>query len=149
MKRIIIGVIVFLVVGGAVYGYSLYQKKTPDVVNVKPEVVIDAAGLLQAFESDTAAARELYVDKIVQVTGRVKKIDPTGTLILGEEGSVSDIAIGFDRRHIEDAKNIKLGEVATLQGICTGGSNASTDPTDLLAALGTTVELRSAGVKKK
>jgi len=107
--------------------------------------------LLDAFANDTAAARKQYVDKIVEVTGNVKKIDTTGSIVLGEEESASEITVGLDRRHLKDYEKLKLGSPAIVQGICTGSTNQSnnSDPDDLLAGLGTTVELRSAGVKEK
>lgn len=150
MKRIIIVTVVLIVAAAALYGYKMYQQKTPDVVNKAPDESVSAKDLLDAFSKDTAAARKLYVDKIVEVTGNVKKIDTTGSVVLGEEGSTSEVTVGFDRRHMKDFYKLKVGSVAVVQGICSGSTNdAGADPTDLLASLGTTVELRSAGVKEK
>lgn len=151
MKKIIIIVIVLIVAVAATYAYQLYQQKTPDVVNRTPDVKVSAKDLLDAFMKDTAAARKMFVDKIVEVTGNVKRIDTSGAIVLGEQGSAMEITIGLDRRHVKDYEKLKEGLVAVLQGICSGSTNnsISTDPTDLLASLGTTVELRSAGVKQK
>lgn len=150
MKKIII-VTVVLIVTGAVYGYFLYEKKTPDVVNKTPDVTISAGALIDAFHKDPATATKKFIDKIVEVTGQIKRIDTSGAVVLGEEGSVSEVTVGFDRRHAKDYENLQPGSIAVLQGICTGSANSgtSTDSTDLLADLGTTVELRSAGVKRK
>lgn len=150
MKRTIILIAVLVIAVGAWYGYKLYDKKTPDIVNKKPDVVITATDLLEAFNKDTAAARRQFVDKIVEVTGNVKRIDTTGAIVLGEEGSASEVTVGLDRRHLKDHEKLKVGTVAIIQGICSGSRNDdSGDPTDLFAGLGTTVELRSAGVKEK
>jgi hypothetical protein len=49
---------------------------------------------------------------------------------------------------MQDHQKVQVGKVATLQGICSGYSTGgSSDPDDLLASLGTTIQLRSAGVK--
>lgn len=151
MKRIIIVAVVLIIAAAALYGYKMYQQTTPDVVNKTPDISVSAKDLLDEFTRDTAAARKQYVDKILEVTGNVKKIDTTGSIVLGEEGSTSEVTVGFDRRHMKDFEKLKSGSVAIVQGICSGstGSSASSDPTDLLASLGTTVELRSAGVKEK
>lgn len=151
MKRIIIVAVILIIAIAGLYAYKLYQQKTPDVVNRKPDVAVSAKELLEAFGKDTAVARKQYVDKIVEVTGNVKRIDTTGSLVLGEEGSSAEVTVGLDRRHMKDYKKLKVGSVAVVQGICSGNTNsgASSDPTDLLAGLGTTVELRSAGVKEK
>lgn len=147
MKRIIIIVVVLIIAVGGWYAYKLYQEKTPDIVNKKPDVVINASALLEAFNKDTAAARKQYVDKIIEVTGNVKRIDTTGSVVLGEEDSASEVTVGLDRRHMKDYEKLKAGSVAVLQGVCSGYDKGSGD--DLLASLGTTVELRSAGVKEK
>jgi len=147
MKRIVIVMVVLLLIVGGWYAYTVYQEKTPDVVGKEPEVVTTSKELLEAFDKDTADARKKYIDKIVEVSGTVKRIDTTGSVVLGEEGTASEVTIGLDRRHIEDYKKIKQGAMAKFQGVCSGYDKGNSD--DLLASLGTTVELRSAGVKAK
>ena len=147
MKRIILVAFILIIAIGAWYAYRTYQEKTPDVVNKKADVVITANKLLDAFNRDTSAAIKRFVDKIIEVTGRVKRIDTTGAVVLGEDDSMSEVILGLERRHIEDYKKLKEGSVAVMQGICSGFKKAGGD--DLLASLGTTVELRSAGVKDK
>ncbi len=147
MKRIFLVIIILVIAIGSWYAYTVYQEKTPDVVGKDPEVVIGATELLAAFDKDTASARKKFIDKIVEVTGTVKRIDSTGSVVLGEEGSASEVTIGLDRRHIEDYKKIKTGAVSKFQGVCSGYDKGNSD--DLLASLGTTVELRSAGVKEQ
>jgi hypothetical protein len=147
MKRIVLVMVVLVLIIGGWYAYAIYQEKTPDVVGKEPEVVTTAKELLEAFDKDTADARKKYIDKIVEVSGTVKRIDTTGSVVLGEEGTASEVTIGFDRRHIGDYKKIKEGAMAKFQGVCSGYDKGNSD--DLLASLGTTVELRSAGVKAK
>jgi hypothetical protein len=145
-KGIIIFILIVLVTGGVI-GYRMYQKQTPDVVNSEPDVATDARGLIEAFDKDTAAAGKKYIDRIVEVTGTVKSIDTSGTIILGDSTTESSVTCGLDRRHLKDYEQLKTGSVAVIQGVCAGYEKASGD--DLLASLGTTVQLRSAGVKKK
>ena len=147
MKRTVLIIVLLVIALGAWYAYSRYQEKTPDIVNKKPDVVTSAKELLEAFNKDTASARKKFVDKIIEVTGTVKRIDTTGSVVLGDEGNASEVTIGLDRRHIEDYKKIRTGEIAKFQGVCSGYEKGGGD--DLLASLGTTVELRSAGVKEK
>lgn len=149
MKRKIVIILLALVLVAGLTGAYFYFKQTPDVVQSKPDVVVQAAELVAAFDKDTAAARKQFVDKIVQVTGPVKKIDSASAIVIGEKGSASEIVVGLDRRHLNDYKNVQVGKVAVVQGICSGyKSNGGGDPTDLIAAIGgSTVQLRSAGVK--
>jgi hypothetical protein len=148
MKRTILVIILILVVVAVIVGIKLYREQTPDVVNKKPDLVTDAATLLAAFDRDTASASKQYLDKIIEVTGNVKTIDTSGSVVLGEEGSASEVTFGIDRRHMKDFEKLKAGTKAVLQGVCSGYSKGSGGD-DLLANLGTTVEFRSAGVKEK
>lgn len=147
MKRTIFIIILLIVVIGGVIAYRMMKEEEPDVVNKKPDVAVDAKSLLAAFDRDTASAMKNYVNKIVEVTGNVKSIDTSGAVVLGEDGSPSEVVVGLDRRHMKDHEKLQVGSTAVLQGICSGYSKGGGD--DLLASLGTTVELRSAGVKNK
>jgi len=146
MKKTILILVFILVAVAALIGYRLYKKQTPDVVDGKPDIAIDARGLVAAFDADTAAANARFIDKVVEVTGTVKAIDTSGTITLGDSTTESSVTCGLDRRHLKDYEGLKTGAVAVIQGVCAGYEKASGD--DLLASLGTTVQLRSAGVKK-
>ncbi len=148
MKRKNILIIIAVVAVAGLVGAYFYLKQTPDVVRQAPDVAVSANELIAAFEQDTAAAQARFVDKIVAVTGRVKSIDTSGAVVLGQEGSASEVVVGLDRRHLDDHRLLTVGGTAVLQGVCSGYSAGGVgDPNDLLANLGTTVQLRSAGVK--
>jgi len=147
MKRPIIIIILLILAIVAVIVFIKIKEETPDVVNKTPDAALEAGSLLAAFDKDTASAIKSYLNKIIEVTGNVKSIDTSGAVILGEEGNSSEVVVGLDRRHMKDHEKLKVGSVAVLQGVCSGYSKGGGD--DLLASLGTTVELRSAGVKEK
>lgn len=150
MKRKVIFIVLLLVVTAVLIGTYFYLKPTPDVVQAKPDVVVTAKEIVAAFEADTATASKKFIDKIVEVSGTVKNIDTAGAVVLGETGSSSEVVVGLDRRYLDDHRKLKVGSAAVLQGICSGYSTSGGgDPDDLLASLGTTVQLRSAGVKGK
>ena len=148
-KRTVVLLVIFLLLAvGGYIAYTMYDERTPDIVNGEPDVAIDAASLLAAFEKDTAAAKSRFLDKVVQVKGTVKSIDTTGAIVLGDEGTPSEVVIGLDRRHLRDFEKLKIGNTAILQGVCSGYTMSNTDPEDMLSGLGTTVQFRSAGVKE-
>ena len=151
MKRKIILTVVALILVVGLIGAYFYFKTTPDIVQDKPDVSVQAKELVAAFDKDTAAARKQFIDKIVEVTGKVKKIDSANAIVLGEEGSPSEVNIGLDRRHLNDYKKVKIGEIAVVQGICSGyDKKTANDPNDLIGSIGgTAVQFRSAGVKSK
>jgi hypothetical protein len=149
MKRMIIIVVLIIVTVGAMVAYRMYSMETADVVNAKPDVETTASALISEFEKDSAAATAKYMDKIVLLSGPLKKIDTTGTLVLGEEGTASEVVVGLDRRHMNDHAGLVIGKNITVQGRCSGYSKSSGDPDDMLASLGSTVELKMSGVKNK
>lgn len=146
-RRILLIITVLLVLAGLASTY-FYLEQTPDVVQRRADEYVNAKELIDAFQQDASAAKEKYLEKVVEVTGTVKSIDPSGTVVLGEEGAASDVVAGLDRRHLNDHDKLKEGSVVVIQGICSGFTiGGSADPADMLASLGTTVQLRSAGVK--
>ena len=146
MKKKIILLIIVIVAIAAIVAYRMYSEKTPDVVDKKADVSVDVKTLLAAFDRDTASAIQTYLNKIVEVKGNIKSIDTSGAIVMGDEGGTSEVVVGLDRRHMKDYEMLRVGTTGTVQGVCSGYSKGGGD--DLLASLGTTVELRSAGVKK-
>lgn len=143
--RIILVVIVLIGIVGLIT-WNWVNRGIDDIVNKKPDVAVTAKDLLAAFDKDTASARKMYMDKVVQVTGTIKSVD-SSAIVLGEEGTPSEVSIGFDRRHLTEVKSLQPGKAVTVQGICTGYDKSEGD--DLLASLGATVQIKSAGIKKK
>lgn len=148
MKRRTYLILIVVTILAALTAVYFYSKPTPDVVQRTPDIAVSATELIAAFQQDSAAAKERYLDKVLEVTGNVKHIDPSGTIVLGEAGMASDVVAGLDRRHLNDHEKVKEGSVAVVQGVCSGFTlGGAADPADMLASLGTTVQLRSAGVK--
>jgi len=144
-RKIIIGILIIIVIGGII-AYRMYDERTPDVVNRKPDIVTDAASLIAAFNTDTASASKEYLDKVIEVTGTVKSIDTSGAIVLGSGEDASSVVCGLDRRHLRDHEKVTKGSVAVIQGRCTGYEKGE----EMLGvSLGTTVQLAFAGVKIK
>ena len=148
-RKFILGILLLIVVGGIV-GYMIVFKSRADIVNEKPDMVATVPELIAAFEKDTTTASKQFIEKVVQVTGLVKRIDTAGAVILGEDNSPSEVVVAFDQmHHKKDYEQLKVGSQAVLQGVGSGYSISGSDPNDLLSGLGTTVQIRSAGVKTK
>lgn len=149
-KRTLIILIVLLVVAiGAFIAYKKFDERTPDLGNKKPDASLSATELIAAFDHDTASASKLYIGKVLEISGTVTSVDSSGSIVLGEEGSPSSVTVSLDRRHLEDYKKLKAGGTAVIKGNCSGYSKSGGDPNDLLAALGTTVEMNFALVSDK
>jgi hypothetical protein len=146
MKRKILITVFVIIVFGSFLAYHFYSNETSDVVNQQPDIHTNAVNMLAAFEHDSSSAMKTYIDKIVEVTGTVKKIDTSGAIILGTEDSESSLVFSLDRRHLKDYIQTNPGSVAVMQGKCTG----FTPGEDMLGVMmGSTIEFNFAGVKKK
>ena len=146
-RKILIGVLILIVVGGSV-GYYLYTKKVQNYAEGEPDINITAKELVEAFDKDTASAVKRFMDKKIRVTGTIKSLDASA-VVLSEEGSASSVVVGLDERNKKNISQIRVGEAATLQGKFSGYDKSSGDPEDMLASLGTTVNIDYAGVVSK
>ena len=146
-RKILIGVLILIVVVGSV-GYYLYSKKVQNYAEGEPDINISAKELVEAFDKDTASAVRRFMDKKIRVTGTVKSLD-SSAVVLSEEGIPSSVVVGLADRNKNSIMQLKVGEAATLQGKFSGYDKSSGDPEDMLASLGTTVNIDYAGVVNK
>ena len=146
-RNIIILVLLVLAGIGAYVGITKFNEVTTDHSNRQAKFSVTVSELISAFDSDTAKAASKYVDQLIEVTGKVLSVDPSGSIVLGEEGQPSSVTASLDRRHIDDYRKVEPGSQAILKGVCTGYTKGGGD--DLLASLGTTVELNFASVQTK
>jgi len=110
-----------LVIGLLALLYT-FRKSALSVGSKKADVEITAAALLSAFETDEAKANELYLGKIVSVTGFVESVseDSVGiSVYLKENEAFAGIICSFDRA-TDNVTSIDKGNTVEIKGICTG-----------------------------
>ncbi len=120
--KIILIVIATLAVAGAVTGYYLYNLKPKDLGKVKPDFKVTSAELQRSFEENEASAAAKYVNKIVEVTGKVSSVER------GENNSVnvsletdSDFASVICTFPAEVSPDLlKVGSQISVRGQCSG-----------------------------
>lgn len=120
-RNILIIVFAGLVIGLAALWYT-FRKPDVSVDTKKAEVEINASSLLEAFENDEAKANELYLGKIISVTGNVESIseDSVGiSVFLKEDGDFAGILCSF-HPSIEEATQLTRGNSVEIKGICSG-----------------------------
>ncbi len=119
-RNLLIVVIMGIVLGIAALMYT-FKKSAVSVKSKKPDVVLHAGDLLNAFETDEPKANGLYLGKIVSVTGRVQSVseDSVGiSVYLKEEDDLAGILCSFDKS--ADVSSIVKGKEVEIKGICTG-----------------------------
>jgi hypothetical protein len=123
-KRIIAGILLVAIIGGAWFGYGEYSRKVKDLANVDAQVKMQSSELISVFEKNESAANSELLDKIIAVTGNVKQIERNEygyyTVVLGDQGSMSSVRCSMDSVHVKDIAGIKEGSSVTVKGACTG-----------------------------
>ena len=123
MKRRII-IIILVVIGlGSFLGFKEWNRENADLSTSKTSYSVAALSLIEAFQKDTAAAGKQYTDKIISVTGTLKKIvaEQNATVFfLGDPEEMSSVQCSMDSDHAKKYAALKEDATVTIKGICTG-----------------------------
>ena len=134
MRRILLLIVLIIIAFLAWYSFKEYNRTNKDLKAQTADVTINAPDLISAFEKDSSKANKTYIDKIVAVTGNVKKIDADGNpviIFLSNENQMSSVKCSMDSTHASDYKAIKPGTTITIKGKCTGGQTDDLFGTDV------------------
>ena len=120
MKKYIYVLLVLAMIAGLI-GYKMVNKGHAETKNVTAEFVLSPSELLTAYESDEAAADAKYLDKIIEVKGKIKSINEVengGSISLDTGNDMASVTCEFESK---DAVNgIKIGDEVTVKGFCSG-----------------------------
>lgn len=121
-KKILIvtGIIVVLIIA-----YTFYQFNKPhlDIAAATPVSVLNADELFAEFDLNENEANQLYLGKIVQVSGIVYSVD-VGTksdlnvLLMGDD-DMFGVACNFNKDQLNKSE-INNGDQVTIKGECAG-----------------------------
>ena len=123
-KKILIGLAVVAVLGGAGIWY-IFNEKFTDTTEVKADAIKKALELIHEFEKDNAAANKNYAEKIIVVNGMVSEVEGADTTVnikMADTTSGSYIIFAFQQQHRNEAKAIKPGDSVSIKGSCSGGN---------------------------
>lgn len=146
MKRGCFLVLALLVIGGG-FAFWQYNRLPADLASGAADKELSAAALTQSFEQDAVAADEALQGKIIRLSGRVQRVNKEGAIVLQGSGA-SEVVVGLDKRYHGWLASLGPGSRVVVQGRYNGYQKSS-DPIDLLAALGTTVQIGAAGPPRK
>lgn len=124
-KWFLAAVLLLTAIGGY-YAYTEYNRRAPEMADMKAAYTLTAADVLTAFETKPAEAGKTYTDQVLEVSGPVKAVekDEKGfyTIVLGEEGSMSAVRCTVDSLYTSLAAACTVGAPATVRGVCVGYS---------------------------
>lgn len=122
MKKILI-VALILVAVGLVVGYKLWNKPHENISDQKVEFSLNAKDVLSEFEKSEAEANTKFMNKIIEVSGKVANIesnDSTSIITLDTENPMSGVICELDPFSKHKRTNFEVGEAVKFKGICTG-----------------------------
>jgi len=115
-----------IVLLGFAFAYAAWRYTFRDsessVAGRKTDITIDASGLVSAFETNEDSANDLYLEKIIRVSGTVGSVseDSLGySVYLKENEAGSGVLCSFDRASFEPSR-ITPGSKVVIKGMCTG-----------------------------
>ena len=124
MLLIAFPVIILLAFG---FAYYEYNKPKPDITELKAAPVT-AVNLFQDYSANESKANRLYLNKAVQVTGKVLDVkqgqDKHLQIILDAGDPMFGVACTMDKT-AKDSKRtaVRPGDQVTVKGICSGFLN--------------------------
>ena len=118
-KKLILISTIVLLGAAALTGYIMWNKPHKDVKDADG-LQIASVELYNRYISDSAKARSIYTDNILQVTGEVGKVSANqqNQQIILIETSVSGAYINCTMEENDAAA--KEGSTITIKGICSG-----------------------------
>ena len=72
--KIALFVVTFIVLSAILAALYLYNLKATDMAKAKPDFIITAVFLQKAFEENETAASTRYINKILEVTGKIASV---------------------------------------------------------------------------
>lgn len=121
-KKIIISILVLGLLG-AFIAYKMYNKPHVNVADEKADITLTANKILSDFTTDEATANSKYLDKIVQVNGKVIRVaieNGKGIVTLKTNDDFGSVICHLTPEESKNISTIKEHQEITLKGICTG-----------------------------
>jgi hypothetical protein len=122
MKKIIIILVVIFAIAASVYYYTfVYSNTHHRDAQAETSIVISADSLVAAYQANEQKANTIYLNKALEVTGRILSIDKDQanhiTILMGKADAFSNVSITL---LTNEPISQKVGAIITVKGVCTG-----------------------------
>lgn len=144
-KKIIAGAVVLVILAGGMYAWREYTRTVASLAGADADFSTGAMALIGEFENDEQGADKKYHNKIIEVKGMVKSVEPvqnTFSVALGDTTGLSAVRCVVDSVYATSVTGVHRGMVITVKGAITGFKK---DDTGLL---GSDVELNRCVIEK-
>jgi hypothetical protein len=120
----------------AIIVFFVFNKPHRDVAQTAPAFSLSATELFNNYDANEAASNKKYLDKVLQVEGKVLEIileNPAKPeAVFTTENAAGTVTCGFKPEELEKVKAIKIHSTITIKGECKGFNNSG-DILDLLS----------------
>lgn len=103
----------------ALYYYNL---KSANLAKARPDFIVTASALQKAFEDNEATASTMYINKVLEVTGKIASVKPAEnravSISLKTESELTSVICTF--HSVSDPAIFRAGDEITLRGECSG-----------------------------
>ena len=114
--------VTFIAIAAILAALYFYNLKSTDMAKARPDFILTASALQKAFENDETKASLSYINKIVEVTGKIFSVKPgekgAVNVSLATESDLSSVICTFPA--INDPSVFKAGDQITVRGECSG-----------------------------
>lgn len=116
-------VLVAVMAAGAL-GFYYVNKPKGSIARKQPDLIMSPQKLLADFISDEDAANAKYLDKIIEVSGKITSISQNNgnkiTLLMDTGDPMSNVTCELNPVETDKTSGIEEGSIVELKGICTG-----------------------------
>lgn len=120
MKKYIWYILIAAIAGGT-YGYYQYNRPVASLESTSADVVLETPALLKAFETDETAANAKYLDKVIEVSGEISRIEEDGdkkSIYLNTGNEMSSVICEMETG--TEMTGLAQGSKVVIKGKCTG-----------------------------
>jgi len=114
--------VTFIAIAAILAALYFYNLKSANMAKAKPDFIVTASALQKAFEADETKASTTYINKIVEVTGKIASVKPAENQVVSismvTESDLSSVICTFPA--VSDPAVFKVGDEITVRGECSG-----------------------------
>jgi len=122
MRQLIVFFGLALTLAGGLIAYQIYNKGHKDLQKTAPDHSLTASALFSAFNLDEQAANGNFLDKVLEVSGEVSRVEKNEKgnfqLYLASEDPMFGIICDMDPG--KEPPSLSPGDLVIIRGICTG-----------------------------
>ncbi|TYP99290.1 putative nucleic acid binding protein [Tenacibaculum adriaticum] len=125
-KKILIFLVLSIIIVTSLFIYKEYNKPHINVAKATPKIVINSQQILKEYQENENKANTKYLDQIVQISGKVSKLEATNdnriiiTLKNDDKSAISTVICHLTSEENNKLKKLKEGQNIIVKGICTG-----------------------------